>query len=67
MVISIGVVIGKIGLVYYRNGKIDHILKELGRIILLVAGDAVNLIIVMVKMARDGIATTVIDLEISFK
>ena len=67
MVISIGVIIGKIGLVYCGNGEIDCILKELGRIILLIAGDVVDLIVMMVKKARDDIATTTIDLEISFK
>jgi len=67
VVIFIGVIIGKMGLVYCGNGKIDRVLKELGRIILLVAGDAVDLIVVMVEKARDGIATTAIDLEISFK
>jgi hypothetical protein len=54
-------------LVYYRNSEIDYILKELGRIILLIASDAVDLIVVIVKKVRDGIATTAIDLEISFK
>ena len=67
MVISIGVVIGKIGSVYCGNGEIDYVSKELGRIILLIAGDAVDLIVVIVEKARDGIATTIIDLEISFK
>jgi hypothetical protein len=67
VVISIGVVIGKIGSVYCGNGEIDCVLKELGRIILLIAGDAVDLIVVIVKKARDGIVTTAIDLEISFK
>ena len=67
MVISIGIIIGKIGSVYYGNGEIDRVLKELGRMILLIAGDAVDLIVVIVEKARDGIATTAIDLEISFK
>ena len=55
------------GSVYCGNGKIDRVLKELVRIILLIAGDIVDLIVVIVEKARDGIATTVIDLEISFK
>jgi len=67
VVISIGVIIGEIGSVYCGNGKIDRVLKELVRIILLIAGDIVDLIVVIVEKARDGIATTVIDLEISFK
>jgi len=67
VVISIGVIIGKIGSVYCGNSEIDRVSKELGRIILLIAGDAVDLIVVMVEKARDGIATTAIDLEISFK
>ena len=67
MVISVGVIMGKMGSVYYGNGEIDRVLKELGRIILLVAGNAVDLIVVIVKKARDGIATTAIDLEIFFK
>ena len=67
VVVSVGVVIGKMGSVYCGNGEIDRVLKELGRMILLVAGDAVDLIVVMVEKARDGIATTVIDLEIFFK
>jgi len=67
VVISIGIIIGKIGSVYYGNGEIDRVLKELGRMILLIAGDAVDLIVVIVEKARDGIATTAIDLEISFK
>ena len=32
-----------------------------------IAGDAMDLIVVIVEKARDGIATTVIDLEIFFK
>jgi len=59
--------IGEIGLVYCGNGEINRVLKELGMIILFIAGDAINLIVVIVKKARDGIATTAIDLEISFK
>jgi len=60
-------VIGEIGLVYCGNGEINYILKGLGRVIFFVAGDAVDLIVVIVEKARDGIATTAIDLEISFK
>jgi len=40
VVVSIGIVMGKMGSAYYGNGEIDHILKELGRIILLIASDA---------------------------
>lgn len=54
-IISVGVVIGEMSSVYCRNGEIDRVSKELGRMILLVAGDAVDLIVVMVEKARDGI------------
>jgi len=67
VIIFVSVMMGEIGSVYCGNGEIDHVLKELGMIILLTAGDAVDLIIVIVKKARDGIAMTAIDLEISFK
>ena len=63
VIISIGVVIKKVGLVYC---EIDRILKGLRRIILFIAGDVVDLIVVIIKKAKDGIATTAIDLEISF-
>lgn len=55
------------GSVYCGNGEINRISKELGIIILLIAGDAVDLIVVIIEKARDGIATTAINLEISFK
>ena len=67
VVVSVGVVMGEMGSVYCGNGEIDRVSKGLGRMILLAAGDAVDLIVVMVEKARDGIATTAIDLEISFK
>ena len=40
VVISVGVMMGKIGSAYCGNSEIDRVLKELGRIILLVASDA---------------------------
>ena len=42
-------------------------IKGLRRIIFLVAGDVVDLIVIIIEKARDGIAMTAIDLEISFK
>ena len=67
VVVFISIIIGEINLVYCRNGKINYILKELGIMIPFTAGDAIDLIVVIVEKARDGIATTAIDLEISFK
>jgi len=49
VVIFIGVVIEEIGSVYCGNSKINYILKELGRIILFIAGNVVNLIVVIIK------------------
>ena len=67
VVISINVVIGEMGLIYCGNSEINCVLKELGIMIFFAAGDVVNLIVVIVEKARDGIATTAIDLEIFFK
>jgi len=67
VVIFIGIIIGEIGSVYCENSKINYILKGLGRIILFIAGDVVNLIVVIIKEARDGIAMTAINLKIFFK
>jgi len=67
VVISIGVVMRGNRLSLLRKWRDRLCIEGLGRIILLVASDVVDLIMVMVKKVRDGIATTVIDLEISFK
>ena len=67
MVVSVGVVIGGNGLSLLWKQQDRSCIEGPGRIILLVAGDVVNLIVVIVKKARDSIATTAIDLEISFK
>ena len=67
VVVSVGVVMGGNGLGLLRKRRDRSCIEGLGRMILLVAGDVVDLIVVMVEKARDGIATTAIDLEISFK
>jgi len=67
VVIFIGVVIegNRLDLLQKRRDKLY--IKGLGRMILLIASDVVDLIVIIVKKARDGIATTAIDLEIFFK
>ena len=67
VVISIGIIIEGNRLNLLRKRRDRSCIKGLGRIILLIAGDVVDLIVVMVEKARDGIVTTAIDLEISFK
>ena len=59
-VIPISIIIKGMGLVYYKNSKIDYILKRLGRMILLIANNIVDLIIVINKKVRNNIITTII-------